>query len=68
MLSALFTVFVVAGLGVGAYWYFIGQYRVTTDDAYVQGNVVQVTPLFTIKFKITVAKKVNLGIFENCLS
>jgi len=44
VLSTLFLVFAVAGLTVAAYWVLIGQYRVTSDDAYVQGNVVQVTP------------------------
>ena len=44
VLSTLFLVFAAAGLVVAAYWVLIGQYRVTSDDAYVQGNVVQVTP------------------------
>jgi membrane fusion protein (multidrug efflux system) len=29
---------------VAAYWIAVGQYRVTTDNAYVRGNVIQVTP------------------------
>ncbi len=43
-LSSLAIVFVIAGLVVAAYWYVLGQYRVTTDNAYVGGNLVQVTP------------------------
>jgi membrane fusion protein (multidrug efflux system) len=43
-LSTLAVVFVLAGAAVGVYWYLFGQFRVTTDNAYVQGNVVQVTP------------------------
>lgn len=35
------------GVGYGAYWYGIAQYHVETDNAYVQGNVVQVTPQIT---------------------
>lgn len=30
-------------LGYGGYWVLSAQYRVTTEDAYVDGNVVQVT-------------------------
>jgi membrane fusion protein, multidrug efflux system len=44
VLSTLAGIFLVAGLVVAVYWFLIGQYRETTDDAYVQGNVVQVTP------------------------
>ena len=29
----------------GGYWYFESRHHVTTDNAYVQGNVVQITPL-----------------------
>jgi membrane fusion protein, multidrug efflux system len=43
-LSSLAIVFVIAGLVVAAFWYTLGQYRVTTDNAYVGGNLVQVTP------------------------
>ena len=43
-MAALATVFVLAGLAVGWHWVSYGQYRVSTDDAYVQGNVVHVTP------------------------
>jgi membrane fusion protein, multidrug efflux system len=43
VLSTLAGIFLVAGLAVAVYWLLIGQYRETTDDAYVQGNVVQVT-------------------------
>lgn len=34
-------------LAYGAYWALIAQYRETTEDAYVEGNVVQVTPQTT---------------------
>lgn len=38
------TVFVLAGLGFGLYWFLIARFYEDTDNAYVQGNVVQVTP------------------------
>ena len=37
-------VFAVAGLGWGAWWVLYARSFERTDDAYVQGNVVQVTP------------------------
>jgi membrane fusion protein (multidrug efflux system) len=43
MLIAL-SVFAIAGLGYGAYWALYVRHWERTDDAYVQGNVVQVTP------------------------
>lgn len=32
-------------LAVFAWWFFFGQWRTSTDDAYVGGNIVAVTPL-----------------------
>jgi membrane fusion protein (multidrug efflux system) len=40
--SALF--FSIAGMSYGVYWWFIGQFTEFTDDAYVGGNIVQLTP------------------------
>ena len=41
----LFAVFcLLAAIGYGLYWFGFVRYNVTTDNAYVQGNVVQVTP------------------------
>jgi membrane fusion protein, multidrug efflux system len=34
----------IAGLAYGAYWAQVLRYRQSTDDAYVGGNVVQITP------------------------
>ncbi|MGE0348447.1 HlyD family efflux transporter periplasmic adaptor subunit [Hydrogenophaga sp.] len=34
----------VAGIGYGAYWALVLNHFETTDNAYVQGNVVQITP------------------------
>ena len=38
------TAVVVAGLAYAGYWTVFSRYHERTDDAYVQGNVVQVTP------------------------
>ncbi|MBB6582435.1 HlyD family secretion protein [Ralstonia solanacearum] len=44
MLTTLASALVVAGIGYGLYWGLYGRWFESTDDAYVQGNVVQVTP------------------------
>ncbi len=47
-LRRMLFVLLVAGLvavGVGIYWYLFERGTVSTDNAYVAGNVVQVTPL-----------------------
>jgi membrane fusion protein, multidrug efflux system len=36
--------FVAIGAGYGAYWALVLRYSQSTDDAYVNGNVVQITP------------------------
>ncbi|MGB8925128.1 MAG: HlyD family efflux transporter periplasmic adaptor subunit [Pseudomonas sp.] len=47
MLLVLAVVVLLAGAGVWAYHEFIGRWNESTDDAYVNGNVVEVTPLVT---------------------
>src|SRR5271170_5167614 len=42
-LLALSAVVVLGALGYGAYWFVDGRYFESTDDAYVDGDVVQVT-------------------------
>src|SRR5512142_1523642 len=37
-------VFLLAGIGWAAWYFLVGQWYESTDDAYVGGNVVQVTP------------------------
>src|SRR3569623_2293066 len=44
LLLLLTLLFAVAGGAAFLRWHFVGQYRATTDDAYVAGNVVQITP------------------------
>ncbi|HSC22330.1 MAG TPA: HlyD family efflux transporter periplasmic adaptor subunit [Casimicrobiaceae bacterium] len=36
--------FAIVGLAYGAYWAIVLRYEQSTDDAYVSGNVVQITP------------------------
>src|SRR5713226_5315550 len=43
-LAALAAVFIVAGAAAAAWWWFDGRWYETTDDAYAQGNLVQLTP------------------------
>jgi membrane fusion protein, multidrug efflux system len=43
-LGAVFAVLATVGVVYGAYWAQIARYRQSTDDAYVGGNVVQITP------------------------
>lgn len=43
-LALLLTVFGSVGLAWFLWWFFIAQYRADTDNAYVAGNIVQVTP------------------------
>ena len=43
-LTALASVVVVVGLGWTAYEYLVASHYESTDNAYVQGNVIQITP------------------------
>jgi membrane fusion protein, multidrug efflux system len=43
-LAALTAVVLVAGAGWGAYEWLVGSHYESTDNAYVQGNVIQITP------------------------
>ncbi len=47
MLLVLAVVVVLGGAGVWAYHEFYGRWSESTDDAYVNGNVVEITPLVT---------------------
>jgi membrane fusion protein, multidrug efflux system len=44
ILLTIGSVFAIAAIGYGAYWALVSRYIEETDNAYVQGNVVQVTP------------------------
>lgn len=52
------------GLGAGAYWWWVGQWQASMSDAYVGGNLVQVTALTsgTVKAVLTTeTQRVSLG-------
>jgi membrane fusion protein, multidrug efflux system len=44
LLLGLAVLLVLAALGYATYWWTLGRFSVRTDDAYVAGNVLQVTP------------------------
>jgi membrane fusion protein (multidrug efflux system) len=44
VLAALAAIVVVVGAAAGGWWWFDGRWYETTDDAYVRGNLVQLTP------------------------
>ncbi len=44
-LSLIAAVVLLAGAGYGAYWALVLNHVESTDNAYVQGNLVQITPL-----------------------
>jgi membrane fusion protein (multidrug efflux system) len=43
-LLILIAVVVIAGIGWGLWYFLVGRWHEGTDDAYVQGNVVSITP------------------------
>jgi len=43
-LIALTAVFILAGATAAGWWWLDGRWHTSTDDAYVQGNLVQLTP------------------------
>ena len=43
-LAIVLVVFALGGIAWGAYWWLVGRFYEFTDDAYVAGNVVQITP------------------------
>jgi membrane fusion protein (multidrug efflux system) len=47
MLFIVLLVVVLGGLGVWAWYELYGRFNESTDDAYVNGNVVEITPLVT---------------------
>ena len=44
LLIGVLSIFLLAGAAYGLYWALHGRYHETTDDAYVGGNLVQITP------------------------
>src|SRR5215472_11274254 len=44
LIAAVLAVFALAGAAYGGYWALVSRYLQMTDDAYVSGNIVQITP------------------------
>jgi len=44
LLGGVFALFLTAGAGYGLYYFLHARFHETTDDAYVTGNLVQITP------------------------
>src|SRR6185437_15675243 len=42
--ALILAAFAIAGTAYGGYWLGVARYVETTDDAYVGGNVVRITP------------------------
>ncbi len=47
MMTLLVVVIVIAAIAYGLYYFLVARFRESTDDAYVNGNVVQITPQVT---------------------
>src|SRR3984957_15004776 len=63
-LWALGAVVVLGTIGYGAYWFFDGRFYESTDDAYVNGDVVQVTsevPGTVLSLKVDDTQRVDVG-------
>jgi len=44
LIGGVLLVFAIAGIAWGVWWHLIGQYTESTNDAYVAGHMVQITP------------------------
>uniref|UniRef100_UPI002ABD1659 biotin/lipoyl-binding protein n=1 Tax=Paraburkholderia sp. J67 TaxID=2805435 RepID=UPI002ABD1659 len=47
MMMLLVLVIVIAAIAYGVYYFLVARFSEDTDDAYVNGNVVQITPQVT---------------------
>ncbi|HEM7802704.1 MULTISPECIES: HlyD family secretion protein [Burkholderia] len=47
MMTLLVAVIVIAAIAYGLYYFLVARFHEDTDDAYVNGNVVQITPQIT---------------------
>jgi membrane fusion protein, multidrug efflux system len=47
MMTLLVIVILIAAIAYGLYYFLVARFRESTDDAYVNGNVVQITPQVT---------------------
>ncbi|WP_395065989.1 EmrA/EmrK family multidrug efflux transporter periplasmic adaptor subunit [Paraburkholderia silvatlantica] len=64
MMMLLVLVIVIAAVAYGFYYFLVARFTESTDDAYVNGNVVQITPQVTgtvIALKADDTQTVNVG-------
>ncbi|QGZ54909.1 EmrA/EmrK family multidrug efflux transporter periplasmic adaptor subunit [Paraburkholderia acidiphila] len=64
MMTLLVLVIVIAAVAYGLYYFLVARFTESTDDAYVNGNVVQITPQVTgtvIALKADDTQTVNVG-------
>ncbi|CAG9245295.1 EmrA/EmrK family multidrug efflux transporter periplasmic adaptor subunit [Paraburkholderia unamae] len=64
MMTLLVLVIVIAAIAYGLYYFLVARFTESTDDAYVNGNVVQITPQVTgtvIALKADDTQTVNVG-------
>ncbi|QGZ61712.1 EmrA/EmrK family multidrug efflux transporter periplasmic adaptor subunit [Paraburkholderia acidisoli] len=64
MMTLLVLVIVIAAIAYGLYYFLVARFTEGTDDAYVNGNVVQITPQVTgtvISVKADDTQTVNIG-------
>ena len=64
LFAALAAAIVLSGAGYGGYWYLIGSHYVSTDNAYVAAETVQITPSIsgTIReVRVTDTQSVRVG-------
>ena len=47
MMTLLVIVILIAAVAYGLYYFLVARFHEATDDAYVNGNVVQITPQVT---------------------
>jgi membrane fusion protein (multidrug efflux system) len=47
MMTLLVIVILIAAIAYGLYYFLVARFHESTDDAYVNGNVVQITPQVT---------------------
>ncbi|MHB1590636.1 MAG: HlyD family efflux transporter periplasmic adaptor subunit [Sulfuricella sp.] len=59
-LLGLVVLVALAALGAGAYWWWVGRWQVSTSDAYVGGNLVQVTALTSGTVKAVLATETQI--------
>ena len=45
LLALVLVAFLLVGIGVALWWLISGRYHESTDDAYIGGNLVQITQL-----------------------